>query len=136
MSEKKEGFGAPTKYDPAFCDQVIELGKKGKSITQIAVTIGVVKQTVYNWMNEYPDFLDAITRAREESQAWFEEQGLKGIWGGKEFNAATWAKQVSCRFPDDYTDKVKHSGDEEAPLITRIERIIIDPNGKNPDTDS
>jgi len=45
------------------------------------------------------------------AQAWFENMGQSGlVMPG--FNASLWAKQVSCRFRDDYTDKqqTEHSG--------------------------
>jgi hypothetical protein len=38
------------------------------------------------------------------SQAWFENKGQSGL-ETPGFNASLWAKQVSCRFRDDYTDK-------------------------------
>jgi len=66
---------------------------------------------LHNWAGEHPEFLDAITRARDLAQAWFENMGQSGlVMPG--FNASLWAKQVSCRFRDDYTDKqqTEHSG--------------------------
>ena len=66
---------------------------------------------MHNWAGEHPEFLDAITRARDLAQAWFENMGQSGlVMPG--FNASLWAKQVSCRFRDDYTDKqqTEHSG--------------------------
>lgn len=35
------------------------------------------------------------------------------------FNASLWGKNVSCRFPDDWTDKSKqeHSGPGGTPLV-------------------
>ena len=108
--EEKHPGGAPPKYKEEYCELVKKLGKGGKSITQIAVYVGVVKQTIYNWEKEHPEFLDALTRARQNAQAWYEDIGQRGLTMGKEFNASTWAKQVSCRFPKDYTEKIKHDG--------------------------
>lgn len=134
--EEERGIGAPTKYKEEYCQLVMDLGKEGKSVTQIAVHIGVSRQTLYDWKDRYPDFLDALTRAQENAQAWYENLGQDGITMGKEFNSSTWAKQVSCRFPKDYTEKIKHAGDEEAPLITKIIREVVDPRGKSEDTNS
>ena len=71
----------------------------------------MARQTLHNWANEHPEFLDAITRARDLAQAWFENKGQDGLTTPG-FNASLWAKQVSCRFRDDYTDKqqTEHSG--------------------------
>lgn len=100
--------GAPTKYRPEYCARVIELGKQGKSYTQIASALDVAKMTIYTWMAENKEFMDAMTRAREEAQVWFENVGQEGLFADK-FQASLWAKQVSCRFPDDYRDKQDHT---------------------------
>lgn len=94
----------PTDYRPEYCEQVVELGRAGKSHAQIAAALDVARQTLHNWADEYPEFLDAIKRARDLSQAWFEDKGQDGL-EKPGFNASLWAKQVSCRFRDDYTDK-------------------------------
>ncbi len=98
--------GRPTSYLPEHCDAVIALGKQGKSFTQIAVSLDISKKTLYNWADENPEFLHALERARECAQDWWENQGMAGMWADK-FNAAVWAKSMSCRFPDDYMDKSK-----------------------------
>lgn len=144
--KEKHAGGAPPKYKKEYCELVRDLGKDGKSITQIAVFIGVVKQTVYNWEKEYPEFLDALTRARENAQAWYEDIGQRGLIMGKDFNASTWAKQVSCRFPKDYTEKIKHDGeiivkpfdvsdctDEE---LEKLEKLSNQLSRKNPESPS
>lgn len=97
--------GRPTKYDPAFCERVVELGKEGYSKASIAAELGVVRATLDDWAAEHPEFSDAITRAREFSQGWWETQGREGIWAGSQFNANAYRLQVMNRFPDDWRDK-------------------------------
>lgn len=104
-------MGAPTKYNPMFCEEVIELGRAGKSITQIACALDVAKKTVYNWMDEHEEFLHAMTRARELSQGWWEDKGQIGLEADK-FNATLWSKQVSCRFPDDYRETTRQESQQ------------------------
>lgn len=96
----------PTLYRPEHCELVVELGRQGKSHAQIAATLDVSRQTLHNWAAVHPEFLDAITHARDLAQAWFEDKGQEGL-DRAGFNASLWAKQVSCRFPDDYTDRQK-----------------------------
>ena len=103
IPQEPNPVGRPTDYKQSFCARVIELGKQGYSITEMACDLDIVKNTLYVWEKIYPEFKDALTRARQESQAWYEVQGRKGLWE-EGFNASTWAKQVSCRFPDDYRD--------------------------------
>lgn len=98
--------GRPTDYLPEYCERVIELGTLGYSHAMIAAELGVARKTLYNWQDEHPEFLHAIMHARDLAQAWFERKGMIGM-EQQGFNASLWAKQVSCRFPDDYTDKSK-----------------------------
>ncbi len=95
--------GRPTDYRPEMCGQVVELGRQGKSHAQIAAALGVARKTLYEWQERYPEFSDAITHAKDLAQAWFEDMGQSGlVMPG--FNASLWAKQVSCRFREDYTE--------------------------------
>lgn len=124
--------GRPTLYDPAHCDRVIELGKQGKSKVAIAVALGVVRQTLDDWCAVHPEFLGALTRAREESQAWWEEQGRIGL-ATPGFSASLWGKNVSCRFPDDWTDKSKQeiTGKDGAALVPPT--IVFQPVAPKPE---
>lgn len=121
--------GRPSVYDPAMCEKVIELGKQGKSVTQIACALDVVKQTLHNWMDQHPEFLDAMTRARAFSQSWWEEMGQAGLTTPG-FNASLWAKNVSCRFREDYSEpkNVVLSGDAANPVrtVNRVEIVAVE----------
>lgn len=108
MSEEteKRGAGRPTKYTDDMCDAVIELGMQGKSYVQIAVRLGVSRETLYDWARDNEKFSDTLKRARECAQSWWEDKGQEGLDADK-FNAGVWNKSMSCRFPDDYSDKKK-----------------------------
>ena len=125
MTDKHPG-GRPTKYDPAFCDLVIEHGKAGKSKAWIAAEFDVCRQTLENWEAEHPEFLDAMARARLYSQRWWEDKGQDGM-EKREFNASIWSRSMAARFPDDWTEKkgVEHSGEL---AYRKIEHEIIDPS--------
>ena len=60
--EKK--VGRPTKYEPRFCDMVVEDMGKGYSLTAFAGLIGVNKDTLNEWMSVHPEFSDAVTRGK------------------------------------------------------------------------
>lgn len=107
--------GRPTDYDQSLCERVVELGREGKSHAQIAAALDVARQTLYNWQEAHPEFLDAITRARDLSQAWFEDKGQEGL-SSREFNAALWSKQMSARFRDEYSERTVLAGDKDQPL--------------------
>jgi len=113
--------GRRTKYDPEFCDRVIELGALGKSMNQIAADLGVVKQTLYNWQR-HPDFLDSIIRARELAQAWWEDQGQIGLFASS-FSAGAFAFQMRNRFPDDYRD-TRHKEVDAGDRLAEVMRAV------------
>ena len=129
--ESKRPVGRPSTYNPEYCDEVIELGRQGKSPAQIAATLGVDRQTLHNWADANPEFFAALTRAKTFEQAFWEDEGFKGMKADK-FNATVWTKSMQARFRDDYTERqeTKHSG---AVQIERIERHIVDPNPTNSD---
>lgn len=124
--------GRPTEYHPDHCDTVMRLAMtEGASTVQMAVRLGVTRQTLHNWTAQYPEFLDAFTRAREASQAWWEDRARQGL-DNREFNAQLWAKVVGARFKDyQQSSKIELSGPEGGP-IRSITRRIVDPTGQVP----
>jgi len=124
----------PTGYRDEFCEQVIELGRQGKSKAQIAANLDVCRQTLENWATAHPAFLDALTRARDLAQAWWEDKAQIGL-ETPGFNASLWGRSMAARFPDDYTERQKReiTGRDGGPIekVERIERVIVDPANPN-----
>jgi hypothetical protein len=121
----------PTLYDEAYCERVIELGKQGMSVVEMACEIGVSRATLEaNWPKEHPEFLEAFTRAREESQAWWERTGRVGMLK-KEIDAAIYSRSMAARFPADWreTKRNEHSGPDGKPIesLQEVRRVVIDP---------
>lgn len=111
--------GRPTKYDPEICDTVISYGESGKSRAWIAATLGISRQTMANWEEAHPEFLDAMTHAKLLAQKWWEDAGQMGMEADK-FNATVWAKNMSCRFADEWRDKQLLGSDPENPLPSGV----------------
>jgi hypothetical protein len=107
--------GRPSLYKPEYCDIALDLGKKGKSMTQMAAHFDVDKETVKNWTRDYPEFLAAFTRAMTFSQGWWEDQGQAGL-SNRDFNAPLWHKNVASRFREDYTDRKEVTGANGGPV--------------------
>ena len=103
--------GRPTKYNPQFCETVIELGKQGKSIAQMACHLEVTRPSLYEWAKVHEEFSTAFTRAIDEMQAHLEDKGYRGL-ENRELNSAVWKKTMEARFRDDYTESknFKHEG--------------------------
>ncbi len=96
--------GRPTDYRPEYCEQVIELGRDGKSVAQIAAELGVCRNTLNNWADAHPEFLTAFTRARDLSLAWWEGTAQSNL-ATSGFNASLWSRSMAARFPADYTER-------------------------------
>lgn len=120
--------GRPTKYDPALCEIVVALGAEGKSRTEIAFELGVVKATIQNWEDVHPEFLAAMTRAKEAEQAWWEKKGRENL-GAQHFQSSMWARSMGARFPDDWRESSKQevSGPGGTPLVPAVNVTISRP---------
>jgi hypothetical protein len=118
--------GRPTKYKPEFCQTVIAIGEQGGWLSEMAEACDVHRSTVDEWAANHPEFSEALTRAKQKSQAWFEAAGRNGLAMDK-FNAHLWAKQMQARFRDEYTERqeVKHEGG--------LNVTVIDSYGPNPE---
>ena len=111
--------GRPSSYEPAYCEEVIALGKAGASKAQMAAAFDVSRQTIDNWAVANPEFLEALSRADAHAQAWWEVKGMEGM-EKPGFNAAVWKKSVEARFRDDYTER------REIQQTVRIEDMIAE----------
>jgi hypothetical protein len=118
-------MGRPTKYDPAYCVTVVELGALGKSKAQMAAALGCDRASIDRWCNEHEEFCSAIARARDLAMAWWEDQGQLGMWQspeGEKLNPQLWSRSMAARFPDDYREnnKVELTGKNGGPLQTQV----------------
>lgn len=105
--------GRPSKYDPKFCDKVIELGKQGASKAEMALELNIAYSTFDLWEHNKPEFSEAVKQARRLSQGWWEREGRKATFGASPgFNATSFIFNMKNRFSDDWRDKVEqeHSG--------------------------
>ena len=113
--------GRPTKYDPAFCDKVIELGREGKSRAYIAGKLGISRETLNVWAREIPDFSDAMTQAMLLSQIWWEDKGQENLTESI-FQASMWSRSMAARFPDDWREvsRQEQSGPDKSPMQVNV----------------
>lgn len=64
--------GRPSKFKPAYCNEVITHMSEGASLTSFAAEIGVCRATITVWMNEHPEFLASVNVAKAKCAAWWE----------------------------------------------------------------
>ena len=104
-------------YHPSVCERVIELGKEGQSLVEIAVDLGVSVSSLRYWRTHYPEFATAMEFARQCCQAWWERAGREGMYTIEEvnedgekrtitktINATLWIFNMKNRFRDDWMD--------------------------------
>jgi hypothetical protein len=92
---------------------------EGASITECAAEIRVSKQTIYNWAEEHPEFLDSLNEGRALCEAWWERQGRENL-KDKDFNHVLWYMNMKNRHG--WRDKHEHTGADGGPIGLIIER--------------
>ena len=93
----KHAGGRPSKYDPSFCDTVIELASQGIGTEQACIRIGITMATMTNWMKKHPEFLNAIKISKKICMDWWLEIGRCNLFN-KNFNNVLWMMNMSNRF--------------------------------------
>lgn len=108
--EQKNPVGRPSKYDPSYCEKVIELGKLGKSFEQMASIIGVGITSFKRWREEHEDFRTSLEDAHGFAQTWWEDMAQSYLVESKDtekLNTGLWSRSMAARFPANYSDRVK-----------------------------
>lgn len=93
--------GRPTKFRPEYCSKVIEHMSKGFSFESFAGIVGTTESTVWNWANDFPEFLEAKKQAYARSRVFWEQQGIIGLFSDKDgpkLNTGVWAFNMKNRF--------------------------------------
>ena len=112
--------GRPTDYREEYCQLAIDLMSEGASITEVAAECGVVKSTIYEWIDKFPEFSNAIKKGSELSEAWWERKGRKNL-ENKEFSYVGWYMNMKNRFKWADKQEIKHEGNPEAPVIFKLD---------------
>lgn len=131
-TQEKRPVGRPSLYDPAYCEQAIELGKIGKSTEAIGAMLGVGTATLYRWREEHPEFREALEIAKDMELYWWEDQAMSYMVENKEsdrLNASIWSRSMAARFPKKYRESTKTeiTGADGAPLLSGINVTFVKP---------
>lgn len=115
MTDAPAPIGRPSKYDPAYCDSIVEHMRDGASILSFAAEIGVGRSTIQEWEKEHPAFSVAVTRAKAVCAAWWEKQGRKlaqdGGGNGQSTMVIFGLKNMGR---DEWSESIKHVGGDPA----------------------
>lgn len=94
-------FGRPSKYEPEFCQRVIDFMAKGYSKEACAGELNIMKSTLYEWEKAHEDFSNALKQGVELSRLFWEDIALKHITHtakGKQLNSTVWIFNMKNRF--------------------------------------
>lgn len=114
--------GRPTDYKPEYCQMVIDHMAEGFSFEAFAGLIGVCKQTIYNWLEQHPDFVDAKKKGFEASRMFWEKIGINQAKTG-EGSATAFIFNMKNRFKEDWNDRVINQHEGAAALSINIQPL-------------
>lgn len=121
-------MGRPTKYDPAFCERVIDMGREGMGKCEMASELDLHYETFEAYQAKHPDFSEAVKAALRLSQAWWEKQGRVATFGAHPgFNATSYIFNMKNRFKEDWRDKVEQEQSGTTEVVHKIVHEVIDP---------
>lgn len=115
--------GRPSKYDLAYCEQIVAHMAEGASATSFAAEIDVARSTLNKWADEHPEFSEALSRAKAKCAAWWEKVGRASAQDGTG-NATMIVFGLKNMSRDDWQDKfeTQHSGEF---TVSTIERKVV-----------
>lgn len=91
--------------------------EQGYSTTALAGHLKVSRQTIYNWMEEYPEFFDAVKEGMAASAIWW-ENCLRNNASKGEGNATAAIFGLKNRAADDWRDKREFNHESEGGTMT------------------
>lgn len=125
----------PTSYKPEYCELLAAHFEEGFSYESFAGVVGVAKQTLYNWEEAHPEFLDAKKTNEGKSQLEWERR-LNRFARTGEGNATAIIFGLKNRASESWRDvkATEITGKDGGAIETvgKVERVIIDPS----DTDA
>ena len=74
--------GRPTKYRREFCEAIVEHCKQGYSVTTFAAVADVTPQRISEWCEYFPEFAEAVSRAKVHVLHTWEQRTLSSLQNG------------------------------------------------------
>lgn len=97
--------GRPSKYNSAYCNEVIQHMAEGASLTSFAADIGVCRDTITEWVSKHPEFSVAVKKGKAKCAAWWERQGRLGATGQAQVNPTLVIFGLKNMAGDDWRDR-------------------------------
>ncbi len=128
VAEKKK-VGRKTKLVPQVTDKLFEALELGATRRAACAYAGISESTLYEWIDDFPEFLESCTRAEDSAEMGFtrviQQCAMNGDWKAAE----SWLKR---RRRGDWSDGVDHTSSDGSMTPTAIQIIPY----VKPDSDS
>jgi transposase len=92
--------GRSSLYKPEYCKRIVELGKQGKTKSQMAAALDIALSTFNAWLDAHEEFAEAHARADTQARAFMEGLAERGVFLGARFNDRAWIVMLRSRWPD------------------------------------
>ena len=115
----------PSKYDPAMCNRMIELGKLGSSQKMIWSDLSISKGTAETWKKKYPEFAEALDLSLVHAQAYWERELLANV-DNKGYNSRLAEIALRGQFQQDYRETRDTKIDLKAEVKVDFQKEIAD----------
>jgi hypothetical protein len=113
--------GRPTEYREEYCAALFEHMSGGFSFESFAPSVGVHRDTLYEWAKVHPAFSDAKKAGTDASLFYYEKIFKAGIMGKiKNFNAASLIFLMKNRFK--WTDR----NEQEINVAASLHKQLVD----------
>ncbi len=113
--------GRPSLYSPAYCNEVIDCGSRGLSLTAFAGEIGVCRETISEWMRVHPEFSVACRKSQAKRTQFLEQGMLDREATGPMVTARRFA--LANAAPDEWREKQTVTHDVSDPLAELLKEI-------------
>ena len=135
IDAKSSTVGRPTNYKSTYCQQVIDLGKQGKSYEQIASMLNIGLRTLFTWRDMHAEFQHALSDAKTFEMAFWEDLAQSYLIEAKnapKLNSGLWSRSMAARFPSKYSERIKNEISSDVPgrLTRGFEIIFVSPDGQ------
>ena len=114
-----------SKYDPAMCQIMIDLGKEGASQKMIWSKLGISKNTAESYKKNHPEFAEALDMALIHSQSYWETMLLANL-ENKGFNSRLAEIALRGQFQQDYRETRDTKVDAKVELKVDFNKEVSD----------
>ena len=120
--KRKPSKGDRYPYDRQYCAQVEKLGADGLCAVEIRRELGIPRSAWKRWIEQFPEFAEAVDEADDAAQAYWLNIGRKGVMLGAGFSSNTYIFLMKNKWPKIYRDRQDHSisGPNDGPIVQEL----------------